>query len=151
MAGGVATGRRGLVLHIQQPPFRCTSTPSKYSSLTAPGELPPAALSWTAWLGRPGGLVVTWAASDGAAWTSLAARFVQLSTTLEGRFGNGKRLSLAVGGCNDGLKDCFVAGRARTSLTWEWSNQQIVVLTRDGGRPGSAPSLRLVYRTGAAR
>lgn len=88
-------------------------------------------------------------ASD-STWSTLVERFGSAISALEhGRDPRPERHSDSLPDCNDGLKSCFAAGRARTSATWHWPGRRMVSVVLDGGPRDGAPSLVLTYAAGA--
>jgi hypothetical protein len=86
---------------------------------------------------------------DGLAWQPLVERFLSLSKQLEHDYGDKHdRDSDPLSDCSDGIQKCFAIGRARTSVRWRWTGKRSLTVVLDGGPPGGAPSLRLVYRAG---
>lgn len=92
------------------------------------------------------------AGADGAPWATLAERFGKLTRTLAQQHGDKhQRETRALEGCNAGPTGCADASRVRKSETWRWPDKRRVTLVLDGGPPGSAPTLRIVYSTADAR
>ena len=84
--------------------------------------------------------------SDRAAWSALTARLVKLSRFFAKSFGDShSRDTNSLDDCNEEIKICFAKGRARTSETWRWREDQSLTLRLDGGPPGSGPSLTVVH------
>jgi hypothetical protein len=90
------------------------------------------------------------AGADGAPWSTLLQRFGKLTRRLAQNHGDKhQRKTRPLAGCALSAGDCVVSGRVFKSATWRWPNKQQVALVLDGGPPAGAPSLRVVYRTGA--
>lgn len=90
------------------------------------------------------------ASADGAVWSTLAQRFTKLARLLEKEHGSKyDRVTRALEGCTPGSSDCTTSGRALKSETWRWPDKHRVSVVLDGGPLGGAPSLRVVYYTGA--
>ncbi len=91
------------------------------------------------------------AGADGAPWATLLARFGALTRRLAERHGDKHQHAMrALDGCAQGSTSCADSGRVRKSEIWRWADKSRVSLVLDGGPPGGAPSLRVVYSAGEA-
>jgi hypothetical protein len=89
------------------------------------------------------------AGADGAPWATLLARFGTLARRLVEQHGDKhQRETRALDGCVLGSTSCADSGRVRKSEIWRWADKRRVSLVLDGGRPGGAPSLRIIYSAG---
>ncbi|WP_437521411.1 hypothetical protein WME79_28995 [Sorangium sp. So ce726] len=120
----------------------------RFSCSGAPADVgAPATVKVTACTGTVCEIAVN-ASSDSAAWSTLAQRFNRLSRIFDATYGSPSQRRLEpLGDCTDGIKACFDAGRARRRVIWYWPGGRIVALSLDGGAPGDAPRLRVVYGT----
>lgn len=89
------------------------------------------------------------AGGDGATWSELFQRFNKLTQLLVLRYGDPQqRSTTALDGCLGVPNDCLAQGRARTSLTWRWSDKHTVSLVLDGGPVTGPTSLSVVFGNG---